>query len=252
MDIASYLLPLIMTTEDTSILSNYLKVLERIDQAARYVGRDPDRVRLVVVTKGHSLDRIRAVINAGARILGENYVEEAIKKIRILSSQTDIEWHMIGHIQSRKARLVCEYFDYVHSLDRVKLARRLNNYAEVIGKKLPVLLELNVSGEASKFGIPAWQEEDWGKLLDQLEPVVEFPELKVRGLMTMAPLVKEPEKARVYFRRLRNVRDLLVDNYPNHDWSELSMGMSSDFEVAVEEGATILRIGQAILGPRPG
>jgi pyridoxal phosphate enzyme (YggS family) len=240
-----------MILSESSILSNYLEVLERIEGAARFVGRDPERVRLVVVTKGHDLDRIRSAIRAGAHLLGENYVEEAIPKIQVLSSHSKIEWHMIGHVQSRKAKRVSEYFNCVHTLDSYKLAGRLNRFAGEFGNKLPVLFEFNVSGEASKYGIPAWQEKHWGDLLELLEPIVELPNLQVRGLMTMAPMVKDPEEARVYFRRSRKLRDFLANYYVDHDWSELSMGMSSDFEVAVEEGATILRIGQAILGPRP-
>jgi pyridoxal phosphate enzyme (YggS family) len=239
-----------MTTNENLILSNYLEVLERIDQAARNVGRDPDRVRLIVVTKGHTLDKIRIVIGIGAHLLGENYVEEALPKIQVLSSHANIEWHMIGHVQSRKARFICKHFSCLHSLDRVKLALRLNRFAGEYGTKLPALIEFNVSGEASKVGIPAWQEERWVDLIDPMESILELPNIRVRGLMTMAPLVNDPEDARVYFRRLRKLRDFLTNHFIDHDLSDLSMGMSSDFEVAVEEGATLVRIGQAILGPR--
>lgn len=239
-----------MTTGESSILSNYLDVLERIERSARLVGRDPERVRLVVVTKGQPIEKIRTVIGVGARLLGENYIEEAIPKIQLISSPTEVEWHMIGHVQSRKAKKTCKYFDFVHTLDSYKLAKRLSRYSVEFNRVIPVLFEFNTSGESSKFGIPAWNEDSWEEMIDSLKLIVELPNLKFQGLMTMAPLMRNPEDARVYFRRLRKLRDFLVSCFPLHNWSELSMGMSSDFEIAVEEGATILRIGQAILGAR--
>lgn len=230
---------------------NYERVLDRIARAAKLAGRDPDSVRLMVVTKGQPLEKVNAVVDAGARILGENYAEEALPKIQALLG-AGISWHMIGHVQSRKAKLVCEYFDYVHSLDRVKLARRLERFATEQGRQLPVLLEFNLSGEATKSGWPVWEESRWAEVLAEIEQVLACPHLKVRGLMTIPPLSNDPEASRPYFRRLRELRDDLARLFPQVSWSELSMGMSADFEVAIAEGATFVRLGRAILGPRTG
>lgn len=233
------------------IEENYRGVLDRIASAARSVDREADSVRLVVVTKGHPVERVQAVAEAGALLLGENYVEEAQPKIDALADQAGVQWHMIGHIQSRKAKPVAENFDCVHSLDRMKIARRLDRFSAEINRRLPVLLELNVSGEESKYGWPAWDEEKVRELLGVVGKILEFPCLQVRGLMTMAPFLPDPEAARPYFRRLRRIQQVLIEAYPHADWRELSMGMSADFEVAIQEGATIVRIGTAILGERP-
>jgi len=236
----------------TTIQENYEKILNRIQRATRTAGRGTDEVRLVVVTKGQPLEKIQAVIEAGARQLGENYAEEGIGKIQALKALEGIEWHMIGHVQTRKARLICEYFAWVHSLDSLKLADRLDRFAGELQRYLPVLIECNVSGEESKFGFPAWQEERWDELGQAIAAILPFNHLQVRGLMTMAPYSTNPEAARPYFKRARKLRDKLARQFPALDWAELSMGMSGDFETAVEEGATIVRIGEAILGPRPG
>ena len=167
------------------------------------------------------------------------------------SGWTGVEWHMIGHVQSRKAGMVVENYDWVHSLDSLKLARRLDRFAGEVGRKLPVLLECNVSGEQSKFGWEAWRERDWPVLVDQIAPIFEMQHLRVRGLMTMAPFLPDPEEARPFFQRLHRLKDHLAGQFPQADWSELSMGMSADFQVAIEEGATLVRIGTAILGARP-
>ena len=234
------------------IRENYEKVLERIQRAARSAGRGADEVRLVVVTKGQPLEKIQAVIEAGARRLGENYAEEGIEKIQALSALEGLEWYMIGHVQTRKARLVCEHFAWVHSLDSLKLAERLDRFAGELQRKLPVLIECNISGEESKFGFPAWEEGGWDELGREISAILQFKNLHVRGLMTMAPYSTDPEAARPYFIRARRLRDALARQFPALDWAELSMGMSGDFETAVEEGATIVRIGEAIIGARPG
>jgi hypothetical protein len=236
----------------STIQHNLENVLDRIGRAARSVARNPDEVRLMVVTKGQPLERIQAVIMAGVKLLGENYAEEGTEKIRALTDTPGIEWHMIGHVQSRKARLVCEYFAWVHSLDSLKLAERLDRFAREFRRELPVLIECNVSGEESKFGYPAWKEEQWPELVQAITPMLDFSNLRVCGLMTMAPYARDPEAARPYFRRLRQLRDVIAKRFPQWDWNELSMGMSADYEIAVQEGATIVRIGEAILGPRPG
>jgi pyridoxal phosphate enzyme (YggS family) len=158
---------------------------------------------------------------------------------------------MIGHIQSRKASLVAQHFSLVHSLDSLKLAQRVNRSAAELGHLLPVLLEFNVSGEKSKHGWEASDESHWRELLTEINAIAALPSLKIRGLMTMPPLSTDPESGRIYFRKLRRLRDFLSRQVPQTQWVELSMGTSADFTVAVEEGATLVRIGQAILGPRP-
>ena len=232
------------------IATRYTQVLERIHQAALRAGRDPQEVRLVVVTKGQPIERIQAVIAQGATDLGENYPEEAVAKMDALQ-RYDLRWHMIGHLQRRKARLVVERFDWLHSLDRVKLARRLENLCAQAGRTLPVLLEFNVSGEATKSGWSAWDEAHWEDLIPDIESVLAYEHLQIHGVMTIPPITPDPEGARPYFRRLRRLRDFLARRFPQATWDELSMGMSADFEVAIEEGATFVRIGTAILGPRP-
>jgi hypothetical protein len=233
------------------IRENYLRTLDRIAKAARSVGRDADEVRLIVVTKGHTVDTARSAIQAGASCLGENYVEEAISKIQSLSGEKPVEWHMIGHIQSRKAQLACEYFDWVHSVDSLKLANRLDRFAGELSRRVPILIECNVSGETSKFGLPAWEEKEWNRFVEEIAPIVELPNIRVRGLMTMAPFLPDPEGTRPFFRRLRHLQTFLADCFPGTDWSTLSMGMSADYVVAIQEGATMVRIGTAILGERP-
>ncbi len=234
-----------------AILTNYQHVRERIDRAAQSVGRDPRSIKLVVVTKGHSAAAVHSAIAAGLRVFGENYAEEGLEKMRSCSEATGLEWHMIGHVQSRKARMVAEHYDWVHSLDSLKLALRLDRFAGEFGRQLPVMLECNVSGEESKFGWPAWNEDAWENLLVEFSQILELPNLDVRGLMTMAPFLPDPEQTRPYMRRLKNLQSFLASSFSQASWQELSMGMSDDFEVAIQEGATIVRVGTAIMGPRP-
>lgn len=236
----------------TTIAERYSRVQERIARAALCAGREPDEIRLVTVTKGQPVEKIRQVIAAGGRLLGENYVEEALPKMEAIGNLPGLAWHMVGHVQSRKAQEVSQAFAMVHSLDSARLAARLERFAAEKGRKLPVLLECNVSGEASKFGWPAWDESRWGELAGQLAPLASLPNLSVGGLMTMAPFFDRPEQARPYFARLRRLCEFLQNQLPGLLGAELSMGMSGDFEAAIQEGATIVRIGTAILGPRPG
>jgi hypothetical protein len=158
---------------------------------------------------------------------------------------------MIGHVQSRKAALVAEHFSYLHSLDSLKLAQRFDRLVGEADRKLPVLLEMNVSGEESKFGFTAWDERLWPDLAISITPIIELSGIEVRGLMTMAPFFDQPEPVRPYFRQLRKLQSFLRNRFPTACWDELSMGMSGDFEVAIQEGATWLRIGTSIMGPRP-
>jgi pyridoxal phosphate enzyme (YggS family) len=227
----------------SSLEMNLREVQDRIATAARVAGRDPSEVTLVAVTKIQPASVIRAAYDLGLRHFGENRVEEAEKKVGDLPE--DITWHMIGHIQSRKAKRVVRLFQVVHSVDSVRLARRLSRQSEERSIHLPILLELNVSGEESKYGFAAKEQMP----LDAVKEVVTLPGLDVQGLMTMAPIVSNAEEARPVFVRLRQVRDELAAAFPHIKWKHLSMGMTDDFEVAIEEGATIVRVGRAIFEP---
>lgn len=233
-----------------SIRERYLKTLDVIASAAKKAGRNPDSVKLVVVTKAQPLEVVRATIEAGAKILGENYAEEGVMKIQSLREFSAVEWHMIGHVQSRKAQLVAGNFNLMHSLDSLKLARRLDRFCGEAGRNLPVLLEFNVSGEESKGGWSAWDETRWSELLDELSQVIALPNLSVRGLMAMPPLGDTADFSRPFFQRLRRLQEFLAAQFPRADVSELSMGTSFDYEAAVEEGATFVRVGTAIVGER--
>jgi hypothetical protein len=234
----------------TTIRENYHHTLDRIADAARKSGRAPEEVRLVVVTKSRPLEIVEAAIEAGVKILGENYPEEGVTKIQSLPRQSGVEWHMIGHVQSRKARLVIGNFALLHSLDSLKLAQRLDRFAAEGGRVLPVLLELNVGGEESKSGWNASDDTHWDDFLPDIRSILDLPSLRVHGLMTMPPLETDPEDARRFFQRLRLLRDHLASVFPQADWRELSMGTSADYMVAVEEGATLVRVGTAIVGAR--
>jgi pyridoxal phosphate enzyme (YggS family) len=233
-----------------SIREKYQHTLDQIASAARQSGRDPGEIRLVVVTKSQPVEVVQAAVEAGVRILGENYPEEGVMKIQSLAGQSAVEWHMIGHVQSRKARLVVDHFALLHSLDSLKLARRLQRFAQEADRALPVLLEFNVGGEESKSGWDASDESRWNVFLPEIAELLDLSHLRVQGLMTMPPLETDPEDARQFFVRLRGLRDYLATQFPDADWRELSMGTSADFTVAVEEGATLVRVGTAIVGAR--
>jgi pyridoxal phosphate enzyme (YggS family) len=234
----------------SSIRDNYQYTLEQIASAARKSGRSPDEVRLVVVTKSQPLEVVQAAVEAGVRILGENYPEEGVTKIQSLPNQSGVEWHMIGHVQSRKARLVAEHFELLHSLDNLKLAQRLDRFAAEQNRVLSVLLEFNVGGEETKSGWEASDNSQWDKSLPDIQSVLDLTNLRIQGLMTMPPLGAGPEDSRRFFQRLRLLRDHLASLYSDADWSQLSMGTSADYTVAVEEGATLVRVGTAIVGAR--
>jgi len=229
---------------------NLERVQERIFAAARKTGRSPDEIKLLVVTKTHPVAVIEWVLSAGATDLGENYVEEAKRKIGAIRPNAQCTWHMIGHVQSRKSGQVVEYFDCLHSLDNLKLAQRLSAQAREKHKTLPVLLEFNLSGEESKSGWGVSSESELEAFLPDIESIIALDNLRVCGLMTMPPFFENPENARPYFRKLYRLRELLQKEFQQIDWKDLSMGMSGDFEIAIEEGATWVRIGQAILGTR--
>jgi hypothetical protein len=236
---------------------NLAQVQERIAEAALRTGRDPANVTLVAVTKTHPVETVVAAYRAGVRHFGENRVEEGIPKIPAVHaaiSGPQTTWHMVGHVQSRKARDVVAHFDCVHSLDRPKIARRLSRFAQETGLTLPVLLECNVSGEETKFGfdLQGWKQDKARQeaFFAAVEQVLALPALSVQGLMTMAPFVADPETVRPIFVNLRALLDALRERFPACDWHHLSMGMTDDFEVAIEEGATMVRIGRAIFGAR--
>ena len=239
-----------MTELAAQIRERYLHTLNNIETSARKAGRDPKEIRLVVVTKSQPLEIVTAAIEAGANVLGENYPEEGVMKIQSLQKQSGVEWHMIGHVQSRKAHLIADHFALLHSLDSLKLAQRLDRFAREQNCVLPVLLELNVGGEESKSGWDASDESRWNTFLPDIQSILDLPNLRVRGLMTMPPLGNTPEDSRRFFLRLRLARDHLASLHPDVDWRELSMGTSSDYTVAVEEGATLVRVGTAIVGAR--
>jgi hypothetical protein len=221
----------------------------RIEMAARRVGRDPAGIALVAVSKTQPPEAVVAACHAGLRLFGENRVEEAGPKAqavaRLLAPRVGPIWHMIGHLQSRKAIEVLPWAAMVHSVDSVRLAERLSRFSLQAGTELAVLLEVNVSGEASKYGL-APQE-----LPLAVEAIVTLPGLRLQGLMTMAPITENPESVRPVFARLHALKDDMTRRYPAVSWRHLSMGMSDDFEVAIEEGATLVRIGRAIFGERP-
>ena len=239
-----------MDISKEKIQLNLEQVQDRIRLAAERVNRPLSSIRLVVVTKSHSVQVARAAIEAGARILGENYTEEGLTKIQEIGPVAGVEWHMIGHVQSRKASDVAGNFNLIHSLDSLKLAERINRVAEGMGRSQDVLVQANVSGEESKSGFPCWKDDQIPALISEIEKIASLTSLKLHGLMTIPPFTENGELARPYFHRLRIIRDHLAGRFHDLDFSELSMGMSADFEIAVEEGATLVRVGTAILGER--
>ena len=226
------------------IAENLASVRERIARAAARVGRDPRSVRLVVVTKGVGADLIREVVEAGADCLGENRVQEARQKLAVLGD-LPVKWHMVGHLQTNKVKYVIGMFEMIHSLDRLSLAEELDRRAGQRRTTVDVLVQANVSGEQTKFGVAPEETVEF------IRQVSRFEHVKVKGLMTMAPFVPDPELARPCFRRLRELADeVRREAVGGVDMDWLSMGMTNDFEVAIEEGANLVRIGTAIFGER--
>lgn len=212
--------------------------------AAKRAGRDPASVALVAVTKTVGPERVREAVAAGAAVLGENRVQEAREKIELLGPIA--RWHLIGTLQKNKAKYAVRLFDLIHSVDSVELARELDRQAARTGKVQDVLIEVNIAGEASKTGAA---HRDAAALVRE---AAALPNIRVLGLMAVPPYAEDPEASRPYFRRLRDLRDAIIkETDPEMSLRELSMGMSGDFEVAVEEGATLVRVGTAIFGERP-
>ncbi|HYS15754.1 MAG TPA: YggS family pyridoxal phosphate-dependent enzyme [Candidatus Binatia bacterium] len=220
----------------TDIRANLERVRERIARAAERAGRRAEDVLLVGVSKTVEVARIRQAIDAGVPALGENRVQEARGKVAEIGRP--VPWHLVGHLQTNKVRDALELFDVIHSLDRLELAKELDKRARGRGRAVDALVEVNVGGEASKGGVAP------DGLSELLEAVAALSSVTVRGLMAIPPEAKEPDDSRVWFRALRKLGE-------RHGLAELSMGMSGDFEVAIEEGATVVRVGTAIFGPRP-
>jgi len=233
------------------LLSNISKVTARLAEAAQRAGRDPAEITLVAVTKTQPVAVVEAEVAAGLLEFGENRIEEAAPKMA--AAPPHLHWHMIGHVQSRKAREVVQAgFVLVHSVDSLKLAERLSRFTIEAGSgPQAILLECNVSGEASKAGFPVWDDPtQWEALLPDLEKIIALPGVSVHGLMTIAPIVPAPDAAQPFFRRLRELREYLKIHLPQEGWRELSMGMTDDFETAIAEGATLVRVGRALFGER--
>jgi len=228
----------------SKIADNLASVRERIEAAARRAGREPHTVRLVAVCKTVGTERVREAVEAGAQILGENYIQEAQRKIEAL--RVGIPWHFIGHLQKNKTKYAIRLFDLIHSVDSFALTEELNRAAQKQGKIQEVLLQADLSGEETKFGASEWE------IIQMAEKISGLKNISVKGLMTLPPFSDDPEESRPYFQKLRSLRDQLARmKIPGVSPEELSMGMSGDFEVAIEEGATLIRIGAAIFGPRP-
>ncbi len=230
-----------------SIVENVARVRERMAAAAWRVGRNPEEITLMGVSKTFPVDRIREAYAAGLRVFGENRVQEFAEKAGALRDLGDAKWHLIGHLQSNKATKAAELFGTVDSVDSVRLAEKLNGAAENAGKTLPILIEINVGGEDAKSGVAPASEE-----LEQiLIAVPRWSNLNVRGLMTVPPYSEDPEGARPFFQQLREIRDRIASRrLPAVGMDVLSMGMSHDFVVAIEEGSTCVRVGTAIFGQR--
>ncbi|MBN1484162.1 MAG: YggS family pyridoxal phosphate-dependent enzyme [Chloroflexia bacterium] len=235
------------TELDRLIRSNLEQVRSRIAAAAGRAGRDPSEVMIVAITKSFPVEVVRLAVAAGLKEIGENRVQEAGRKRAQLADLTGVRWHMVGHLQRNKAKDALELFDLVHSLDSKRLAEELERRAAAAGRVLPVLVEVNVAGEESKWG---FSMEDEHHLLRVVEDLLPLAHLRLEGLMTVAPLVEQAEKVRPVFRRLWQLRQSLRQRYPEAPWTHLSMGMTDDYEVAVEEGATMVRLGRALFGPR--
>ena len=226
----------------SELQENLTRIRSRIDQACERSGRQPDSVRLMAVSKNQSPERVAEAASAGLTLFGENRIQEA--KVKIAQSPSQLEWHFIGHLQSNKSRDAVSLFHVVQGVDSLALAEELQKQALKQARSLPILLEVNVAGESSKFG---WNPD---RLLAELLQLNALNRLEVHGLMTIAPYAVDPEQVRPIFRRLRELRDRCTDLL-GAPLPVLSMGMSGDLEVAIEEGATLVRVGTALFGERP-
>jgi hypothetical protein len=231
-----------------SIAENVARVQERTRAAVRRAGRATDEITIMGVTKTVSPPQIREAYSAGLRVFGENRVQEFAGKADALRDLNDAEWHMIGHLQTNKATKAVELFPHIDSIDSLRLAQKLNSAAKESDKKLSVLIEINIAGESAKSGLPP----DSSELDELLKAAPELSFLGIRGLMTVPPHDKNPEQSRPYFRKMRtHFEQIASRNFPGVHMQVLSMGMSHDFEIAIEEGSTCVRLGTAIFGDRP-
>ncbi len=232
---------------NVSISENIAGIQEQISAAAKRAGRSAGEIALMAVTKTHPAEKIREAYEAGLRLFGENRVQEFAGKASTLTDLAGAEWHMIGHLQTNKAGKTVELFNAVDSVDSLKLAEKLNTAAQSVGKNLSVLIEINIGGEDAKSGVAANSAE----LEELLIAVPRLESLAFRGLMTVPPFTDDPEGARPHFRKLRELRETIAARKPpGIGMDVLSMGMSHDFEVAIEEGSTCVRVGTAIFGVR--
>ena len=223
------------------LAANLERVRQRMNAACLRSGRDLSSVILLAVTKGQPPHAVRAAVELGLSLFGENRVQEA--KLKISQCPTALRWHLIGHLQSNKCRDAIHFFQMIQSVDSLALAEEINKYAEKSAKTMPVLLEVNVAGEATKFGFKP------DEVLAQLDRINSLRKIEIHGLMTMAPYTPEPEKVRPLFRRLRELKEASEQSL-GAPLTHLSMGMSGDFEIAIEEGSTMVRVGSALFGPR--
>jgi pyridoxal phosphate enzyme (YggS family) len=231
-----------------AIPDNIARVSDRISQAAARAGRSPDSIILMAVSKVVEPERIRQAYEAGIRVFGENRVQEFEGKAPALAGLKDAEWHLIGHLQTNKAKKAVELFHAIDSVDSLRLAEKLNQAAGQAHKQLPILIEINVGGEQSKSGVAP----DSPELEELLQGMQRLEYMQVRGLMTIPPYTEDPQDSRPYFRRVRELRDrIAARKLPRIEMNVLSMGMSHDFEVAIEEGSTCVRVGTAVFGERP-
>jgi pyridoxal phosphate enzyme (YggS family) len=222
-----------------TVKDNLETINKKIKEAALKVNRDPQEIKLVAVTKTATLEQIKEAINEGVKIIGENKVQEATEKYQVLT--TEVKWHLIGHLQTNKVKYAVEIFDLIHSVDSIKLAKEIDKRSVQFKKIIDVLIEVNISGEETKYGYNPEKVEAF------LKEISEFSGIRVRGLMTIAPISKNKEEVRPYFRRLRELSERIRDkNIKNIKMDYLSMGMTDDFEIAIEEGANMVRIGRGI------
>lgn len=223
------------------IFSRYHTVQETIRRAAEKAGRSPDGIRLVAVSKTYGVNEIRQAMDAGATLFGESRVQEAREKIRVLGRET-LRWHLIGHLQQNKVKYIFDLFDLVHSVDSLALAGEIHRLGAARNRGMDILIQVNVAGDQAKFGLSP------DNALDAIKEISRLKNVSIRGLMTIPPFNEDPEKSRGYYKSLRELRDHIATK--GFDLKELSMGMSHDYGVAIEEGATLVRVGSAIFGER--
>lgn len=232
-----------LMNRNITITENIESIRERISKTATVAGRKAEEIKLVAVTKNVGVSAIKEALRCGVSILGENRVQEAREKIEQI--QGDVEWHMIGHLQRNKVKYAISQFELIHSLDSSSLAKEINRQAQKINKRVKVLIQVNISQENSKFG------SSLENLVSLVKEISFYGFLELKGLMTIPPWDPEKERSRPYFSRLRKAFEAIQSTFRFPSFTELSMGMTHDFEIAIEEGATLIRLGTAIFGPRP-